>query len=152
MVVSLLPHGTPRWDNKVLSETRKGLPHHCEIASCGGVPLPLKHQSKQSWAKVPNHSRICWSLQIELSLSKPHFVTIYHSTKSQKAPLNSIKVTQGLLGRQMDITNVCNVKNPCVPMRCAVKIIPNDNSIPMVVSHLSHGTPRWDNKVLPETT
>ena len=38
--------------------------------------------------------------------------------------------------------NVCNVKNPCVPMRCAVKIIPNDNSIPMVVSHLSHGTPR----------
>ena len=42
----------------------------------------------------------------------------------------------------MDITNVCNVKNPCVPMRCAVKIIPNDNSIPMVVSDLSHGTPR----------
>ena len=118
----------------------------------GGVPLPLKHQSKQSWAKVPNHSRICWSLQIELSLSKPHFVTIYHSTKSQKAALNSIKVTQGLLGRQMDITNVCNVKNPCVPMRCAVKIIPNDNSIPMVVSHLLHGTPKWDNKVLPETT
>jgi len=38
----------------------------------------------------------------------------------------------------MDITNVCHVKNPCVPMRCAVKIIPNNKSCSNSFQWLCH--------------
>jgi hypothetical protein len=37
--VSLLPHGTPRWDNKVLSETRKGF-HPVVWTTQFGTPHP----------------------------------------------------------------------------------------------------------------
>ena len=37
-------------------------------------------------------------------------------------------VAPGIVRGQKDIINVCNVNNPCVPMRSAVKIIPNDKS------------------------
>ena len=47
-------------------------------------------------------------------------------------------VAPGIVRGQKDIINVCNVNNPCVPMRSAVKIIPNDRSCSNSFQWLCH--------------
>ena len=66
------------------------------------------------------------------------------SASSSSSPLTSSSSTwssstsSGIVRGQMDIINVCHVKNPCVPMRCALKIIPNNKSCSNSFQWLCH--------------
>ena len=61
-----------------------------------------------------------------------------HNTPECGHTVSETHVAPGIVRGQMDKINVCKVKNPCVPMRSTVKIIPHDKSCSNSFQWLCH--------------
>ena len=111
-----------RWRRRMLQKSNVSFPH--SVYTLGGLVIGPPPPPQYHHLPPPPHHH---------SQHHPRPPPWHHHPQHGHPPPHP-----GIVRGQMDIINICHVKNPCVPMRCAVKIIPNNKSCSNSFQWLCH--------------